>query len=537
MAVKYDLLIRSGRIVDGTGNPYYRADVGIANGRITNINGNIDPAGAKRVILANGLTVSPGFFDAHSHDDAYLIFNPACDEKVLQGVTTEVIGNCGLSIAPQSERYGKEMRRIFRGVSAQRLSDEELKFQTFGEYLRKLEGMKPGINIISLVGHGTIRAAVMGFANRVPTDDELKIMKEFVASAMEEGAFGLSTGLILVPGSFARTEEIIGLSKVVSEYNGVYTSHIRSESDRIISAINEALRIGEEAKIPVQISHHKVAGKDNWGKSAQTLKLMAEARARGVEVICDQYPYTAGTTFLTAALPPHALAGGPEAYSEKLKDPKYRTELIAAIESGGAEGWENLVKNCGFEGIIISLSNKHKDYIGKSIAEIAKQENKNPYEVLFDLVVEEKTDIIPLYFMMAEDDIQRIMRSPLTMIGTDGIPGFGVGRVHPRLTGTFPRVLGRYVREQGVLSLEEAIRKMTALPAQAFRVKSKGLLKEGFDADIVVFDPATIIDKSTFENPNQSPEGIKYVLINGEIAAENGKITGAASGRVLRHNK
>ncbi|MBM4339994.1 MAG: D-aminoacylase [Deltaproteobacteria bacterium] len=537
MQEQFDLLIKNGHLIDGTGNPYYRADIGIANGQIIRINREINQKGSQRVIQADGSIVSPGFVDTHSHDDLYLLINPTCDEKILQGVTTIVIGNCGFSMTPISEDHRTDIKDTLRVMGGEHLSEEDLEIRSFDDYLRKLEDLKPGINILPLVGHSTVRIAVLGSANRVPTDSELKRMKELVANAMGDGAWGISTGLIYAPGNYAGTDEIIELSKVASQFNGIYASHIRSEGDSLIPALTEAIKIGEEANIPVHVAHHKVIGKNNWGKSVETLKMMAEARARGVEITCDQYPYRAGSTFLAAVLPPSILSDGPEVFSEKLKDPTIRREVIAEIEKGGEGQWENLIKGAGFENLVISASPNHHDYIGRSIADIAKRENKSPYDVIFDLVVEEKRGTIIILFVMSEEDIKRIIQSPFTMIGTDGIPGFGVSKVHPRFTGTFPKVLGRYVREKGPLSLEEAIRKMTSLPAQTFRVKKKGLLKEGFDADIVIFNPKTIIDKSTYEDPKQKPEGISYVLVNGEIAVDNGKVMGATSGKVLRHKK
>lgn len=537
MPQQFDLLIKNGHLIDGTGNPCYEADIGISGGRIIRVESDIDVAAPQQVIDAAGLIVSPGFFDAHSHDDLYLLVNPTCDEKILQGVTTTIIGNCGFSPAPISEDHMTDIKDALKVMGGEHIPKEDLELQSFDDFLRKLEAMKPGINVLPLVGHSTVRIAVIGSANRAPTDSELKKMKELVAIAMEKGAFGISTGLIYAPGNYANTEEIIELAKVIRKFNGIYASHIRSESDQVIPAIAEAIMIGEKANVPVHISHHKVAGKDNWGKSVETLKMMAEARARGLEVTCDQYPYRAGSTFLAALLPPSTLSDGPEVFSQKLKDPKIRKEVIAEIEKGREVQWENLIKGSGFDNIVIAISPNHHDYIGKSIAEIAEMEDKSPYDVIFDLVVEEKRGTVVILFLMDDEDIQRIMQNSFTMIGTDGIPGFGVSRVHPRLTGTFPRILGRYVRDEGVLSLEEAIRKMTSLPAQAFRVKRKGLLMEGFDADIVIFNPKTIIDKSTYEDPQQKPEGISYVLVNGEIAVENGKVIGANSGKVLRHKK
>ncbi|MBW2619126.1 MAG: D-aminoacylase [Deltaproteobacteria bacterium] len=452
---------------------------------------------------------------------------------MLQGVTTEVVGNCGLSLAPVSDDHRADLKNLF-GPIGRWLPEDLWGIESFNDFLVRLEEAGPGINVLPLVGHGAIKVAVMGMAKQAPGKRELAEMKRLTAQAMKAGAFGLSTALILAPASFARTEEVIELVKIASLYQGLLAIHLRSESDRQMEAIGEALKIGREGMVPVQVSHHKIAGRQNWGQSVETLRMFEQARAAGQEVTCDQYPYCAGSLFLAAALPPSIQAGGPEVYAEKLKDPGVRREVAREIEEGGEGRWENLIKNCGFEGIVIASSQNHEDYDGLSLAEIAGREGQDPYEVFFDLVVEEKGRTTIIMWMMDEEDVKRIMASPLTMIGSDGLPGFGKQRFHPRMTGAFPRVLGRYVREQGLMPLEEAIRKMTSLPAQTFGVKNKGLLKEGFDADVVIFDPVTILDKATFDDPTQRPEGISWVLVNGEVAVEDGRVTGAASGRVLR---
>jgi len=535
MAEPFDLVICNARIVDGTGNPYYLAHIALNQGRIVKIGRNIDPKGAGKIIDADGMIACPGFLDTHSHDDVYLLARPDCDAKVLQGVTTEVIGNCGLSLAPVSEEHHADLRNIARIIGGDHLPEHVWRIRSFADYLTELERLKPGINVVPLVGHGTIRIAVMGMEQRDPTEAELKEMKILTTKAMEEGAFGLSTGLIYVPANYAKTDEIIELARIVGQYHGLYTTHIRSEGDDVMQAMDEALSIGQAGEVPVVISHHKVMGRNNWGRSVETLQKLEEARARGQEVVCDQYPYTAGSTYLAALLPPSIQAGGYKAYSEKLKDPDLRGGVVNQIENDDGAQWENMIKAAGFEGVVISIAQNHREYIGKSIAEIAKLEGKNPYDVIFDLLIEEGEGVGVILHFMDEQDVQRILKSPLAMVGSDGFPDFGESKVHPRQTGTFPRILSRYVREKGLIRLEEAIRKMTSLPAQTFRLKKKGLLKEGLDADIVIFDPDTVLDKATFDDPRQKPEGIVWVLINGEVAVEEGRITGEATGKVLRY--
>jgi len=535
MAEQFDLVIRNARIVDGTGNPYYLAHIALSQGRIVKIGRHIDSGGTRKVIDAEGMVACPGFFDTHSHDDAYLIAKPNCDDKVLQGVTTEVIGNCGYSLAPMSEEHHADLRNIARIIGGDHLPEDVWRMRSFADYLAELERVKPGINVVPLVGHAAIRIAVMGMEKRDPTETELGEMRRLTTRAMEEGAFGLSTGLIYVPANYARTEEIIELAKIAGQYNGIYTTHMRSEGNDVMQAMDEALSIGQAGEVPVVISHHKVMGRNNWGRSVETLQKLEEARARGQEVVCDQYPYTAGSTYLAALLPPSIQAGGYKAYSEKLKDPDLRGGVVNQIENDDGAQWENMIKAAGFEGVVISIAQNHREYIGKSIAEIAKLEGKNPYDVIFDLLIEEGEGVGVILHFMDEQDVQRILKSPLAMVGSDGFPDFGESKVHPRQTGTFPRILSRYVREKGLIRLEEAIRKMTSLPAQTFRLKKKGLLKEGLDADIVIFDPDTVLDKATFDDPRQKPEGIVWVLINGEVAVEEGRITGEATGKVLRY--
>jgi len=534
MTATYDMVIKNGRIIDGSGNPWFQADVGIIGEEIVVLSRTGAATEANRTIDASGMVVSPGFIDTHSHDDAYVLIDPMCSQKIAQGVTTDVAGNCGFSLAPLSNAHCDDMKAASAMMGGNLLGDDFWSLRAFAQYLEKLESAKLGINVVPLVGHGTIRIAVIGYENRAPSEAELTQMKQMTAEAMQAGAFGLSTGLIYVPANYAQTAEIIELARVAARYGGIYTTHMRNESDREMAAIAETLNIAREAGIAAHISHHKIAGRKNWGSSRSTLQTFADARAEGLSVSWDQYPYRAGSTFLPAALPPHIQAQGARQYAEKLKDPAVRRSIRQEIENTENSSWENLIGGAGFENIVVSAAPRHPDFVGKSIAAIAEITAKDPFDVYFDLVIEEQMEAVMIIFMMNDEDVERILKDPGTMIGSDGIPGMGSAKPHPRMTGTFPRILGYYVREKGVITLEEAIRKMTSLPAQTFGLYKKGILRPGMDADLVIFDPATVIDRATFEDPLQSPAGIQWVIVNGQIAVEAGKITGTPCGKVMR---
>jgi len=532
MTDTYDLVIKNGRIVDGAGNKGYQADIGIRAGQIVSIKENIDGDLTNQIIQADSLVVAPGFIDAHSHDDFFPLIDPACEEKILQGVTTTVIGNCGFSPAPMAETYAAELRDSLRTISD--LKTDPSKLKSFDSFLKSLAAANPGINIVPLLGHGTLRISVMGVSKRPATGSEMKQMKNRISEAMEAGAYGLSTGLSYVPGEYATTEEIVELAKVVAGYGGIYTSHIRSERDGVVEAVKEAVTVGESAKIPVQISHLKVAGANNWGRSKEIIDIIENAINRGVELTCDVYPYNASNTSLTSLLPPDLFADGYQAFSKRLKEIAFRTEIIQEIEQEDGKQWENKIKGTGFDNIIINGSTNFQDYNGCSISSIANREEKNPYDVIFDIIMEEGNKVGVILFAMSEQDICRIMQTPFTMIGSDGGPKVGQTFFHPRFTGTFPRVLGKYVREEKILNIEEAICKMTSLPAKTFRLRAKGLIRGGFDADLVIFDPLKIKDRSTFKHPSLKPEGIEYVIVNGKVAVKHGELTGCLEGKVLR---
>ncbi|RJQ64030.1 MAG: D-aminoacylase [Desulfobacteraceae bacterium] len=530
MPSEFDLLIRNARIADGTGNPSFAGDVGIRGGKIVSVDRKID-GNARKTIDAAGRVAAPGFIDAHSHDDLFPFLKTDCDEKVLQGVTTTIAGNCGTSPVAVGEAYFPELMDALKFMGAAEIPPSRW-FKSFSDYLERLDSVRPGINIGALIGHGSVRIAAMGNANRAPSGAELETMESLVGEAMEAGALGISTGLAYIPGNYAGKEELVCLGRIAARHNGVLTSHIRSERDQVVEAIEEVIAVGDTAGLPVQISHLKTAGTNNWGRSEEVLDLLRRARSKGTEATCDVYPYCASSTSLSALLPYHIMAGGAASYSLRLKDPAVRRAIVREIEEN--TDWENMLKGTGFDRIVLNRSGIYRDYLGLTLAQIAEKKDVNPYDLIFDLVAAEGHGAGIILFSMDEDDVRRILQSPLSMVGSDGGPKTGSAMNHPRFCGTFPRVLSKYVREEGVLKLEEAIRKMTSFAARTFGIKGKGLLKEGFDADIVVFDPQAVKDCATFENPSAKPEGIDLVIVNGVPAVEDGKLTGNRSGRVIR---
>lgn len=528
----FDLVIRHAKVLDGTGNPWYRADIGLKDGKIAHI-GRIDPACDTEVIDARGLMVSPGFIDIHGHADGQVFESPAAVNIVEQGITTEVNGMCGVSPAPVSKQYISQLARYagFLGEQAE-LLQKWGRFTTFGNFLQDLEQLPLGTNMAFYVGHGTIRIAVMGFENRPASEAELAKMKDLVREAMQSGALGLTSGLIYPPGVYTPREELVELCRVVAEYGGSYTSHIRNESYAVTDAVSEAIQIGRESGVPVIISHHKIAGKQNWGMSVETLRLIDAANAEGLSVGLDQYPYHAGGTGLKASIPPKYHEGGTAKLLERLADAALREQIKRDILTPSTT-WENLAQSCGLDGILVFAEDVQGAF-GVTVAEYAEQRAMDPIDALLHLVLASQGNAGALYFMMGDEDIERIMRHPYTMIGTDGgiiDPELGS---HPRAVGTFPRVLGRYVREQGVLRLEDAIRKMTSLPAQKAGLRHKGLLCEGYDADLVIFDPQLIADQATYQARTLKNRGLNYVLVNGRIAVKDNVYTGQTAGRVIR---
>jgi len=512
-APAFDLVIRNGRIVDGTGSPWYLADVGVKGDTIAAVRPRLD-AGSARVIDARGQVVSPGFIDVHAHVEAGdegqdMVGSPAAENNVRQGVTT-VIG------APDG------------GGSVQ-----------VGAYLAKVTAAKPAINVGSFIGHGAVRGAVVGQANRPATPDELDKMRELVRTGMREGAFGLSTGLFYVPGNYAPLEEVIELAKVAGQFGGIHQSHMREEGAHVLDSVRETIAIGEKGGLPTQVTHHKIIGKANWGKSVETLRLIDEARARGVDATIDQYPYTASSTSIQGGLLPQwAQAGGREAMLKGLQDETTRGKVLAAIansienDRGGGDPANVVLAACAWD----------PSLAGKSLAQVLRDRGR-PVTIqrAAELVVEivEKGGCSAIYHAISEDDLIRIMKHPSTMIASDaapGVPAFGKNVPHPRAYGTFARVLGVYVREKQVLTLEDAVRKMAGFPAARLGLLDRGVLRPGMKADVVVFDPATVKDTATFEKPHQYAVGVSAVVVNGQVALENSKMTGVRGGVAIKRN-
>ncbi|MBS7637312.1 D-aminoacylase [Candidatus Bathyarchaeota archaeon] len=536
--MSYDILIREGRVFDGSGGDWFYSDIGISDGRIVSM-GRLGDARAERVIEAGGLAVSPGFIDTHSHTDVTIMLFPTSDSKVMQGVTTEVVGNCGLSLAPIKGDLELQ-RRYVAAFHPEMASLLPWSWRSLGEYYQAVERLGISVNLAPLIAAGNVRISVMGFENRTPTEGEMQEMREIVEEGMREGAFGLSTGLVYPPGVFTKTEEIIELAKVAARYGGIYSSHIRGEGDTLLQSVLEAIEIGRRAGIPVLISHIKVMGRANWGMSGKILYEIERARGEGIDVNADQYPYTAGSTVFSSILPPWAQEGGIHKLLERLRDPESRKRLREDLESE-IPGWQNWVKTLGWESFkMISFNREeNKKYLGKAIPEIASMMGRDPFEAAMDLILTENGGPMTVIFYGSEYDVEAYMKSPQVMVSTDAFGSSPTGPIdlglqHPRTYGTYPRILGRYVRERGLLTLGEAIRKMTSLPARKIGLMDRGLLRPGMWADIVIFDPATVIDTATYEDPLRYPRGIRYVLVNGEVVVEEGKHTGKRPGKVLR---
>ena len=500
---RYDLVLKNGRIVDGGGNTWYRGDIAIRGDTIIRIAPSIDQP-ATRVIDVAGQVIAPGFIDIHTHARRGILQVPTADNYVRQGVTTLIEGPDGGSPVP------------------------------LAPFFARLEGLPRSVNFGSFIGQGSVRAAVMGEVNRKPTDEEMEKMRALVEQGMRDGALGLSSGLFYVPGTFSSTDEVIELAKVAARYGGIYISHMRDEAGGVIKSVKETIAIGERGGLPTQVTHHKIIGKKNWGQSATTLRLIDDARARGVDASIDQYPYTASSTSISSALlPAWALEGGRNELLGRLKDPATRARIKAETirlireERGGGDPKNVVLARCEWDA---SLA-------GKNLADVTRLRKMTPTianaaEVALWIV--EQGGCQGIFHAISENDLQRILRHPATMIGSDGeVTIFGSANPHPRSYGTFARVLAVYVRERHTISLEDAVRKMTSFPAQRLGLTDRGLLRPGMKADITIFDPEKVRDLATFEKPHQYAVGFSYVIVNGQVVFESGMMTSARPGKVL----
>ncbi len=530
----FDLILTHGHIVDGTGSPWYSGDVGIRDGRIAAI-GNLAGARAKRRIDVHGKVVAPGFIDMLGQSELTILVDPRLPSKIYQGITTEITGEGG-SIAPLTDAIAEEDKLGYEHLGV------KPDWRTFSQYFQRLEKQGMGINLATYVGATQVRRVVIGEENRAPTPEELERMKGLVREAMEQGAVGVSTSLQYAPAPYASTEELIALAAESARYGGIYATHMRNEGDSEMAALDETFRIAREAHTPVEIWHLKAAGKRNWGSMPEIVAKIDEARRQGLDVTADTYAYPAWFNSFSAFIPPWAHEGGDEKMIARLQDPATRARIRKEMESTGPANWDNEWQEIpGPDAILLSVFQNPAlvPLQGKTLAEVAKTRGKDPIETLFDLLIEDRGYTEVAVFGMSEPDVLLALKQPWVSIcndsqgtSTEGL--LGKEHPHPRAYGTFPRILRKYVREDHQLTLPEAIRKFTALPAQRMRLTDRGVLKQGMWADVVVFDPTTIHDVATFEKPNQLSEGMEYVLVNGVPVIDGGKMTGALPGKVLR---
>jgi N-acyl-D-aspartate/D-glutamate deacylase len=529
----FDILIRGGRVIDGSGAPAIEGDVAIRDGRIVAI-GPALASDAAKAIDATGLVVCPGFIDIKTHSDFTLPINPKAESKVRQGVTTEIIGHCGFSVAPALP--GKvELLRDYLSPSAPWLPFREMGFP---EYLDTFPAT--AVNAGMLVGHNTLRLMVMGMEARPPTPNELGQMIALLEDALNAGALGLSSGLFTSPGSYAEPAEMIALCHVVKRHNGAYFTHLRDESGKVLEALDEAIQIAEVCGVHVEVVHFKCSGMDNWGKTATALEAIAAARARGLDIDCDFYPYTAGSNPLKNILPQWVQAGGVDAMIERLALPETRARIRADVERDGLNNWGRIPS---WDCVRISVSPNTPRFAGRTIAELAAETGQDPVDRLCDYLIADKGATRVLVTSISEDDIEDLVCSPSALVGSDGncVATYGTvsqGMPHPRFYGTFPKVLSHYVRDRALLPLEQAVHKMSGATAKALKLSDRGLLREGFRADIVMFDPADFRDRATYADPHQYPTGSRNtVLVNGIVVVDNAVHTEALPGKVLRRNR
>ncbi|TEA78890.1 N-acyl-D-amino-acid deacylase family protein [Allopusillimonas ginsengisoli] len=529
----YDVLIQGGLIVDGTGEAAYKSDIAVSQGQIAEIGMNLSATQAKKVIDAKGLVVAPGFIDIKTHSDFTLPINPDATSKVRQGVTTEIIGHCGFSIAPVLK--GKvDLLRDYLSPSAPWITYKET---SFTDYLETFPAAS--VNAGMLVGHNTLRLMAMGMDQREPTDAELQHMKAMLEEGLKAGALGLSSGLFTSPGSYADATEMHALGHVLKQHNATYFTHIRDESNGVLDAVKEAIEFAEACDVPVEIVHFKCSGMDNWGKARTALEMIAAANARGLTITCDSHPYTAGSNPLKNLMPQWVQAGGVDAMLERLALPSTRKTIREDIARDGLNNWGRIAS---WDCVQISISPHLPQFAGRTIQSLADERGLDPIDLICDYIIEDKGATRVLVISISEDDIQQIVATSSVLVGSDGncVAHCGVtgqGMPHPRFYGTFPRILSRYVRERKALSLETAVRKMTGATAQALRLRDRGLLKLGYAADITLFDPDDFDDQATYDDPHRYPTGDRTtVLVNGVLVVENAEHTGARPGTQLRRD-
>ncbi len=529
----FDVIIRNGRIIDGTGSPWYAADIGIRDGKITTI-GRLEDTGGKRVVDVAGMVVAPGFIDMLGQSELTILVNPHLPSKIFQGITTEITGEGG-SIAPLNEAILQSDRQYYDHF---KITPD---WRTFSQYFSRLEKQGIGINMASYVGATQVRRIVLGDGDRAPTPPELEEMKALVRAAMSEGAVGLSTSLQYAPAPYAKTEELIALAAESARLGGIYATHMRSEGNAVLDALDETVRIGREARTPVEIWHLKAAGKSNWGRMPEIVARIEEARRSGVDIGADTYAYPAWFNSCSAFIPPWAHDGGDQKMLERLKNPVQRARIRKDMETPST-AWDNEWQEVPGPGAIL-VSVVHNPALlplqGKTIAQISAEWNKDPLDTILDLLIQDEAFTYVAVFGMSESDVALALQQPWVSVDNDSQGAapdglLGSEHPHPRAYGTFPRILRKYVREENKLRLEDAIRKFTSLPAQRMRLSDRGVIKQGMWADLAIFDPETVTDRATFEAPNQLAEGMRYVLVNGVLVIDGGKMTKALPGKVLR---
>lgn len=525
----YELLLKNAKIIDGTGSPWYYGDVAITGGSIVKIGKITEPA--IETIDVEGQVLAPGFIDMHTHSDLVILDRPLIEEKVRQGITTDLLGQDGIAAAPLPTAYLLDWQKNLAGLDG--TPPIQWNFTTIDEYLTQIEDKKPSYNVATLAPHGNIRMEVMGLENRPATDDEIKQMQQVLRRSLDEGAVGLSTGLIYPPCCFAEMKELEALCQVIAEYGAPLVIHQRSEGDEILESMDELIEMMKRCGAHLHFSHLKNCGKDNWHKTDDVLNKIDQARLDGLEVTFDQYPYTAGSTMLSAILPPWAHDGGTDAMLSRLENLQLRTQMLQEMATG-TKGWDSMSKWAGWNGIIITSVETPENFalIGKTIEQIADSQGRTDYgNVALDLILHEKNAVGMIDFVMDEESVKKILAHPAGTVGSDALLG---GEPHPRAYGSFPRILGKYVRQEGVTSLEEMIRRMTSQPARIIGLQDRGIVREGLRADLVIFNPDSIRDHATYDEPRQYSEGILMVIVGGKVIIQGEHAFHHKTGQVIR---